>query len=1134
MYNLELDKLGGDFKSLLLSIRGGRPTSAFSLTLGAKIHVTSELDGRKLFVATDRLAARDYADKFKAYLGDGVVLIPERDDPLLHRKAVALSTVYERVSAYYKLITGDFKVAVIPAEGLLSYYPRADLLLSRVIKLKVEEELSPLSLKDKLVAAGYAQADEGETGCFTVRGDVTEVFLPDGRGLRISFFDEIIEQLKLFNADTRESISTPLDFTVLPATDLFISDAAAVDKKLSKIGDDDGLNDIVADLRYKLSLNPDDAGMVWLTPFIRDDLCSIFEYVDGATLVFDEAKVLFDKLKLTETELRSRVKSLTEGGGVTPEHRYSLISADDALSLANGFKGRLAFQQITSVNPLFTAQALFNFRCQPVTRYFLDNAALITDLKNYNVTGYKVILCCRDEKHVETVKDNLGREDLFVYTDAAEIGTRGVLASTYNVPCGFIYHSLKLIVIGREELVGKPKQISVFKQKRQLITPKRGDYVVHEVHGIGICEGTERLKISDIEKDYVVLRYREGDTLYVPVDQLDMLEKYSGDENPKLNKIGGKEFARQKDKVKQSVKKLAIDLVTLYNERQKLKGYAYAPDSELQQEFEDAFEFDETDDQLEAVKAIKDDMEHGRLMDRLICGDVGFGKTEVAFRAVFKTVYENKQAAILAPTTILAKQHYNTLQARLRGWGLKVELLTRFQSKAEIDRSLQNLELGVANIVVGTHRLLSKDVRFYDLGLLVLDEEQRFGVEHKEKLKLFKKDVNILTLSATPIPRTLSMALNGIRDISLLETPPVNRLPIQTYVVEYSDTLLGDAVKRELNRGGQVFILYNYVDTIDAFAARVRSIVGEVPRIIVAHGQMPPATLDERITRFYQKEGDILIATTIIENGIDLPDANTLLVYDADRLGLAQLYQLRGRVGRSGALAHAYFTTRENKVLSEDAAKRLAALMDYTEFGSGFKIALRDLEIRGAGNVLGAEQHGHISTVGYEMYAKLLKEAVDEIKNNVTPKSGEVEMKVDVNAYVSENYVSHADKLRIYKLIADIRTRADRDGLIAALTDTYGAPDDALLNLLDVAYLKSLVADVDGSRVIINKRGAAVQFASESIFANADLMAAVATFSRNTVLTPNPPQLMFDTKNRTSEGVLKDMLAFFEAAGGII
>ena len=640
------------------------------------------------------------------------------------------------------------------------------------------------------------------------------------------------------------------------------------------------------------------------------------------------------------------------------------------------------------------------------------------------------------------------------------------------------------------------------------------------------------MKAGEFEKEYVVLRYRDGDVLYVATDQMDNLQKFVGEEHPKLNKIGGKEFAREKDKVKKSVRKLAVDLLKLYAEREKKKGHVYSPDTVWQKEFEDGFEYEETADQLKAIEAVKQDMEQGKIMDRLLVGDVGFGKTEVAFRAMFKTVMDGRQAVLVAPTTILARQHHENLVKRLEPFGVECALLTRLQTPAENAETLRRLADGSLYMAIATHKVLSKGVEFKDLGLLVLDEEQRFGVEHKETLKARNPLVNVLTLSATPIPRTLNMALSGVRDISLLETPPRGRLPVQTYVTPYSDALVADAITRECARGGQTLVLLNDIDALDGFAAKLGALLPAETGIVTAHGQMAGGELERRIAAFYEKKYDVLVATTIIENGIDLPDANTLIVVDSGRFGLSQLYQLRGRVGRRGVLAHAYFTVPENGALTSDAEKRLHALMENTEIGSGFRVALSDLSIRGAGTLLGAEQHGHIERVGYEMYIELLNEAVEEMRTGRKPEEArEVEMKVDVPAYIREGYVSGRDKLRIYKRIAGVATAAERAAVVEELTEVFGAPDEALLNLIDVALLKNLARGFGAAKIVVNRNGAGVFFADAGVFGDETLMKTVASHREDAVLTSTvPPSLIFDVKGLPNAAKLAKLIAFFEEA----
>ncbi len=1127
---LKLENLGGDFKNLLDAVRGGKPTSAFSLASGAKIHVSSYLENFVLYVTADRLAAQSAYEKFKAYLGDRVVFIADKDDVLLHRAAYSEGNTGRRIEALSKIINGKADLAVIPAEALMQYFPNTAKFKKAHISLIKENEYSIDKLTASLVANGYVREEMAvDRGSFSLRGDILDIFpLSYEKPVRINFFDDLIESIKEFDPETMESEKELSGVLLPPSTDILLTEKEAEEliAKLRRQKAEGHIIDIIDDVVGKLEINPTDRNLIWITPFI-EDRGVVFDYIPRESIiVFDEPKLLSDKMELIEKEHISRVNSLSEGNDVLPAHKAALLSRTDCVTYTRIFR-RLGFQQLTSLNPLFEAKAQFSFRSQQLTKYYLDRMALTADLNNFLLSGYRVVLCCGDLSRAKTVSKELKAADVFVEV-AEDFKQSRLIASTLSIKSGFIYHSAKLVVLGTDELFGKnERKNDVYRSKQTFKQLNAGDYVVHEVHGIGICEGTEKMTAGGIMKDYVVIRYRDGDRLHVPIDQMDMLSKFSGAETPRLNKIGGKEFGKVKEKAKASVRKLAFDLLKLYTEREKLKGYKYSPDTVWQKEFEDKFEFELTDDQQKAVDEIKKDMEKGKVMDRLVCGDVGYGKTEVAFRAVFKTLMDNKQAAILAPTTILAKQHFNTLATRLNGFGIKITLLSRLQSDSEIRRRLKDIEEGTISVVVGTHRILSKDVVFRDLGLLVLDEEQRFGVEHKEMLKTVKKDVNVLTLTATPIPRTLNLALSGVRDISLLETPPKNRLPVQNYVVEYTDALLKDAVTREVNRGGQVFVLYNYVETIDSFADKLRGILNGKATVMVAHGQMPPAILDAKMTAFYQKEADVLVSTTIIENGIDLPDANTLFVYDADRFGLAELYQLRGRVGRSGALAHAYFTTRLNKVLTADAVKRLTALTEYSDFGSGFKISLRDLEIRGAGSFLGAEQHGHIEKIGYELYSKLLNETVSEIKNGYSKETYDVDIKIDANAYVSENYVSRGDKIKIYKRISEVHTPTERDELITMLSDVYGPPEKPLVTLIDIALLKSLAMRHEVAKIVINKKGAAFAFRDAMVFAQQELLEAVAAKPNEVVLTATvPPQLIFNVAQLTAEQVIAKMIAF--------
>ena len=662
------------------------------------------------------------------------------------------------------------------------------------------------------------------------------------------------------------------------------------------------------------------------------------------------------------------------------------------------------------------------------------------------------------------------------------------------------------------------------RRRNDLFTsPEVGDYAVHETHGVGRITGTRKISTTDGTKEYVALEYRGGDVLYVPVEQMDILSRYMGGETPALSKLGGAEFEKVKSRVKASLKEMAFDLKKLYAERAQKNGFACMPFPEQMEEFEAAFPYEETPDQLSSAAEIKADMCSGKVMDRLLCGDVGYGKTEVAFRAAYLAILNGKQAALLCPNTVLCRQHYENAKARFAPFGVKVEQLSRFRTPHEQEQILASLAKGEIDLIIGTHRLLSKDVKFRDLGLLVLDEEQRFGVEHKESLKNIKRDVDCLTMTATPIPRTLHMSLAGIRDISTIETAPASRLPVQTYVVEETETLIRDACVRELARGGQVFILYNRVESLHTFAAKIRQIVPE-GKLCVAHGRMEKEALENGILGFYEGKTNILVSTTIIENGIDLPRANTLIVIDADRLGISQLYQLRGRVGRGSVLAHAYFTYKPEKVMTQTAVERLKAIMEFTELGSGFKIAARDLEIRGAGNVLGRQQHGHMDRVGYELYSKLLKEELTGEEQTVA------ELDIRADAYIPDSYIeASASRLDCYKQIAEIRSVDDYKRVCNSLEETYGKLPQEVLNLLVIAVLKAFAAKFNVRRIAVSAKGGEIELPSVNALADKRLAAALDRFPAVRLEMSRTPSLAFGA-GKDARAVMLEMTKFLRTA----
>lgn len=1094
---------------------------------GAKVHIISQIPTKKLVVCSDSLGAKSLFRKLKGW-GIKVDYLPYRDDVLIARKSFSSQNVRERTCTLSDMACGDFDVIVTSADSLLQLFPKKELVKEFSVTVAKEDLISPQALADRLALAGYKrQTMIADAGDFAVRGDIVDVYSTNGTAYRINFFDELVEDIKVIDIETMLSSNDVESVRFAPASDVILSEKD-YDGAREKL---DFYRDVkyAAEAKERLSVGACDPSLVWALPFMQGATAPIFDYLDKTdVIVFDEPKVVCDKLQILIKEFDGRIKNLLEGGEILACHKDVYITLSE-IRRRLMFVRKLSFCALSLNNQLFEPKYIIEPKTKPVTKYYLDPQTIVQDLRTFVLNGTKTLLACGSKERAKSVIESLRENDVYAtYSeDGNDDGT--ILATPMAVETGFIYPAQKVCLVGVSECIGKHRsEDGLSRSKEQALAPVAGDYVVHRIHGVGLCEGTTILKTGDFEKEYIVLKYKDGDTLYVATDQMNNLQKFIGEESPALNKLGGKEFEREKEKVRKSVRKLAVNLVELYAKREKQRGFKYSPDTVWQKEFEDNFEYEETPDQLKAIADIKQDMETGRIMDRLLVGDVGFGKTEVAFRAMFKTVLDSKQAVLLAPTTILARQHYENLIKRLEPFGIKCGLLTRLQSTKETQDLLDGLKKGTVHMVIATHKVLAKAVEFHDLGLLVLDEEQRFGVDHKEKLKEKYPLVNVLTLSATPIPRTLNMSLTGVRDISMLETAPRGRLPVQTYVVGYSDALCVDAITRELARGGQTLILLNNVEALDPYASKLRSLCPDA-RIITAHGQMLPGQLEERMSAFYDKEFDVLVATTIIENGIDLPDANTLIVIDSGRFGLSQLYQLRGRVGRRGALAHAYFTVPENGALTDTAQKRLNTLLENTDIGSGFKVALADLSIRGAGNLLGAEQSGHIEKVGYEMYLELLDEAVQEVKTGVKKQEiRDVEMKVDAAAFINDSYISGRDKLRVYKQISKVASVSARDSLVKELEQVYGPVDLPLENLINVALLKNLASNYGVSKIIINRNGAGANFYDADVFKNESLMNAVAKNSGSVVLTTTiPPSMIFEVNKLTAEQKLARLIDFF-------
>ncbi len=1084
--------LAGEYPSLENDIRLGTPTAVFGVADFHKYLIASLATQPVLYIAADSLTARYAYEAATAISGKKCALLTAKDDVVLYKDALSKDALYRRICAVYDLLHGAEFVSC-EVDAIMQLFPET----VGSVNFKVGEELDYSALPQRLVNMGYAREYAADNrGCFAIRGDVLDIFPVNSENpVRVDFFGDTVEKIRPYDGVTGERLPETTEITVIAANDAFITPAdmaeitaklAAEVKKAPNGKAYERSRAIADEITEKLSQGGSFSGASFLMPLLG---CArtIFDLLPENTLLaFDECKLINDRMDGVYKEHCERVSELKKGGEVFSFSENQLLPPQFLIESFKKYR-TVALQTFTSSTAFFQPLKTYNFNSSPVPSYLNGLPQFVTDVKGWLSNGYRVLAFAGSVQRYDKLCDVLNDEYLPVYPvpERAE-ALRGVAVSSAELRRGIILHESKIVIVGSGDLYTK----SVTKRIRRrrgdtFVSPEIGDYCVHEKHGIGKIVGTKKIQTTDGIKEYLGVEYRGGDMLYVPVEQMDVLSKYVGDGNPALSKIGGAEFERVKERVRQSVKKLAFDLKELYAERNAKHGFKFPENAAMMDEFENAFEYEETPDQLSSIEEIKSDMCSDKVMDRLLCGDVGYGKTEVALRAVYLCVLGGKQAAIMCPSTVLSEQHFNTALNRFKEFGLRVEALNRFKTPQKQKKILEELAAGNIDLIVGTHRLLSPDVKFYDLGLLVLDEEQRFGVEHKEKLKHVKKNVDCLTMTATPIPRTLHMSLAGIRDISTIDTPPLKRLPVQTYVVEESETLIRDACVRELSRGGQVFILYNRVESISSFASRIAEIVPE-GRVAYAHGRMDRDALENAVFSFYRGEKNILVTTTIIENGIDLPNANTIIVIDSDRLGISQLYQLRGRVGRGARLAQAYFTFKPSKVLTSDATERLKAIMRFTELGSGFKIAMRDLEIRGAGNVLGAEQHGHMEKVGYELYSKLLKEELTGDKQLST------ELDIKATAYIPESYVeSSAGRLDCYKQIAEIRSVEDYKRVCLSIEDNYGNMPDEVLNLLVIAVLKSFATKFGVKKISVDGSGGSLELASLETLKDGRLSAAM-------------------------------------------
>ena len=1122
-----------EYDNLVQALKSGKGPLQVTGTLDSqKVHLMYELGEAsafswKLVVTYDDTRAKEIYDDLRSFTSR-VWLYPAKDLLFYSADIHGNLMARQRIAVLRRLMEDREGVVVTTMDGLMDHLLPLKYLREQSITVESGQVIDLDAWKERLIAMGYERVAQVDgMGQFSIRGGIVDIYpLTEEVPVRIELWDDEVDSIRTFDLESQRSVEQLENITIYPAAEVVLSadQLAAGIRRLEKEEktyekalreqhkpeEAHRIHTIIGELRSGLDEGWRIGGLDAYIRYFCPDTVSFLEYFpQGESVIFlDEPARLKEKGETVELEFRESMVHRLEKGYLLPGQTELLYPAAEILArmqkpyavMLTGLDQKL---------PGMKVNQKFSIDVKNVNSYQNSFEILIKDLTRWKKEGYRVILLSASRTRASRLASDLREYDLRAYcpdgregesgnaggegAGSADTGNPGavntsvrkvrpgeILVTYGNLHRGFEYPLLKFVFITEGDMFGVEK-----KRKRRKKTNYQGkaiqsftelsvgDYVVHEEHGLGIYKGIEKVERDKVIKDYIKIEYGDGGNLYLPATRLESIQKYAGAEakKPKLNKLGGTEWNKTKTRVRGAVQEIAKDLVKLYAARQEKAGFQYGTDTVWQREFEELFPYDETDDQMDAIDAVKKDMESRRIMDRLICGDVGYGKTEVALRAAFKAVQDSKQVVYLVPTTILAQQHYNTFVQRMKDFPVRVDMLSRFCTPARQKRTLEDLRKGMVDIVIGTHRVLSKDMQFKDLGLLIIDEEQRFGVAHKEKIKHLKENVDVLTLTATPIPRTLHMSLAGIRDMSVLEEPPVDRTPIQTYVMEYNEEMVREAINRELARNGQVYYVYNRVTDIDEVAGRVQALVPDAV-VTFAHGQMREHELERIMADFINGEIDVLVSTTIIETGLDISNANTMIIHDADRMGLSQLYQLRGRVGRSNRTSYAFLMYKRDKLLREEAEKRLQAIREFTELGSGIKIAMRDLEIRGAGNVLGAEQHGHMEAVGYDLYCKMLNQAVLALKGETLEEdSYDTVVECDIDAYIPGRYIKNEyQKLDIYKRISAIETEEEYMDMQDELMDRFGDIPRSVENLLKIASIRALAHQAYVTEVVINRQ----------------------------------------------------------------
>ena len=1093
-------------------------------------------------VTYNEIQARKIVEDIKNFT-ERVVFFPKKDIVAYDYIAESKDLPYERIETLNQIVSKKKFIVVTTIEAVMQKLPSKETLYKNILEFKVGKSYSIEELKKKLIQLGYTRYDliEGR-GQFSIRGGIVDISTNENTGIRIEFWGDEIDSIRSFHILSQRSIQNLEKITIFPAHEYVLEKTKEeVCKKIEKIKVDtdlqeEKLKEDIEQIKVGDYISKIDK---YFNCFYEKEE-SLLNYLSKQTcIIFDEISKIEQREKNIFQDQENLERALLEKEKWIPQ---AISNKSSLEQIKENLDNQFIYMEKLDTKPKFQIETYFmnyreiNYYKSEIENFLKDLKKLISEKKKVTVfvnskeKAKKLKTILEKEEIICKIEENLDKTIIVKSTESIVTITVGTVSS------GFENITLNQVIISADELIEGDKRRrkitnTAYKEGEKVVFAdlKIGDYVVHKNYGIGIYIGVNTITADGTTKDYIKIKYQADDILYVPTNQMDSIRKYIGGDGllPKINKLGSKEWENTKAKVKKNLREVARDLIELYAKREKVKGYAFSKDTPWQKQFEENFPYQETEDQLRCIEEVKKDMEKDKPMDRLLCGDVGYGKTEVAIRAAFKAVMDHKQVAYLVPTTVLAEQQYKEFKTRMEGFAVKVEILNRFKNKKYQEEVIKKLKLGEVDVVIGTHRMLSNDIEFKDLGLLIIDEEHRFGVKAKEKIKKYKSSIDVLTMTATPIPRTLHMSIVGVRDMSVIYEPPQNRKPVQTYVLEYDEEVIKEAITKELEREGQVFYLFNRVENIEKKAVEISQLVPEA-KVAYAHGQMTGARIEEIMQEFIEGKTNVLVCTTILESGIDIPNANTIIVENADRMGLAQLYQIRGRVGRSNKQAYAYITYKRDKLLSEVADKRLKAIKEFTEFGSGFKIAMRDLEIRGAGSLLGEIQSGHLEQVGYETYCTLLDEVVKEIQGVEVQEDTDIQIDLNVTSYIPDTYISDpGQKIEIYQSIALCKKEEDIANIIDEIIDRFGNMPDELENLIEIARIKYLSKKLFITKIASRKT--AVVFTFEPRKFNVDVPNLVKKYGINIKVSPGiKPMITLELASKNEKKILKGVTEFLK------